>query len=212
MARKKLIEDRRERIVTTADQLFSYYGYEKTTLEDIARVIGISKASIYLEFNSKEDILLAVIRGFMEQQLKNMQQQAASSNAAPLLVLKNLLCEHFLAVYDRVTNQAHTPTNLALTSLRVKTEMRDLFLQFHSVIAILLERAAQRGEIQPQPNYPALAELIGKGLQACCPPYIAGGSRADVAELSESLLTLMLAGLQVSNPPIPASFIPVSSV
>lgn len=46
----------REQIVAAAEQHFSRYGYEKTTVSDLAKAIGFSKAYIYKFFDSKQGI------------------------------------------------------------------------------------------------------------------------------------------------------------
>jgi AcrR family transcriptional regulator len=46
----------REQIVEAAEAHFSHYGYEKTTVSDLARAIGFSKAYIYKFFDSKQAI------------------------------------------------------------------------------------------------------------------------------------------------------------
>lgn len=46
----------RDQIVTAATEHFSLYGYEKTTVSDLARAIGFSKAYIYKFFESKQAI------------------------------------------------------------------------------------------------------------------------------------------------------------
>ena len=46
----------REQIVEAAEEHFSHYGYEKTTVSDLARAIGFSKAYIYKFFDSKQGI------------------------------------------------------------------------------------------------------------------------------------------------------------
>jgi AcrR family transcriptional regulator len=46
----------RNQIVVAATQHFSHYGYEKTTVSDLAKVIGFSKAYIYKFFESKQAI------------------------------------------------------------------------------------------------------------------------------------------------------------
>ena len=46
----------REQIVEAAGQHFSRYGYSKTTVSDLAKAIGFSKAYIYKFFDSKEAI------------------------------------------------------------------------------------------------------------------------------------------------------------
>jgi AcrR family transcriptional regulator len=46
----------RDQIVEAAEEHFSHYGYEKTTVSDLARAIGFSKAYIYKFFDSKQAI------------------------------------------------------------------------------------------------------------------------------------------------------------
>ena len=46
----------RNQIVTAATDHFSRYGYEKTTVSDLAKSIGFSKAYIYKFFDSKQSI------------------------------------------------------------------------------------------------------------------------------------------------------------
>ncbi|MHA3050153.1 TetR/AcrR family transcriptional regulator [Acinetobacter sp. ANC 4639] len=46
----------RDQIVTAATEHFSRYGYEKTTVSDLAKTIGFSKAYIYKFFESKQAI------------------------------------------------------------------------------------------------------------------------------------------------------------
>ena len=46
----------REQIVAAAGEHFSHYGYEKTTVSDLAKAIGFSKAYIYKFFDSKQAI------------------------------------------------------------------------------------------------------------------------------------------------------------
>lgn len=48
--------DVRDQIVAAATEHFSLYGYEKTTVSDLAKAIGFSKAYIYKFFESKQAI------------------------------------------------------------------------------------------------------------------------------------------------------------
>lgn len=46
----------RDQIVEAATEHFSHYGYEKTTVSDLAKAVGFSKAYIYKFFDSKQAI------------------------------------------------------------------------------------------------------------------------------------------------------------
>ena len=49
-------EARKQNIFDAAADLFVHYGYDKTTVSDIARAAGVSKGAIYLHFASKDDL------------------------------------------------------------------------------------------------------------------------------------------------------------
>jgi AcrR family transcriptional regulator len=54
-------EEFRRKVIVTAGQIFSRYGFRKTTMEEIARELKMGKSSIYYYFASKEEIFEAVV-------------------------------------------------------------------------------------------------------------------------------------------------------
>lgn len=53
--------DRRARLLDAAEDLFVRWGFDKTSVDDMARESGISKGAVYLEFAGKDDVLRAVL-------------------------------------------------------------------------------------------------------------------------------------------------------
>ncbi|MBQ6333870.1 MAG: TetR/AcrR family transcriptional regulator [Erysipelotrichaceae bacterium] len=51
----------KEKILEEALSLFSQYGYDKTSMEQIAEAVGIKAPSLYKHYKGKEDILNALI-------------------------------------------------------------------------------------------------------------------------------------------------------
>jgi AcrR family transcriptional regulator len=54
-------EDREKRLLQAAGRLIAHYGYDKTTISDIAQEAGISKGAVYLHYKSKEALLDGLI-------------------------------------------------------------------------------------------------------------------------------------------------------
>jgi AcrR family transcriptional regulator len=55
-------EEREAHILGSAGDLIAHYGYDKTTVSDIAQQAGVSKGTIYLHFSSKEALFEALLR------------------------------------------------------------------------------------------------------------------------------------------------------
>ena len=56
----------RDQILRAAADLFRERGYRASTLDDIARRLGMSKASLYAYFRAKEEMLAAISRETIE--------------------------------------------------------------------------------------------------------------------------------------------------
>ena len=61
-------EEKRQEIVRAAAQLFVELGYERTSMSAISERVGGSKATLYSYFQSKEDLLRAVLAADVEEE------------------------------------------------------------------------------------------------------------------------------------------------
>lgn len=75
--------DVRNQIVEAAAEYFSHYGYEKTTVSDLAKAIGFSKAYIYKFFDSKQAIGEVICANRLSTIRAAIDEAAASTPAAP---------------------------------------------------------------------------------------------------------------------------------
>jgi len=72
----------RQQIVEAAEAHFSRYGYNKTTVSDLAKAIGFSKAYIYKFFDSKQAIGQAICAQTLERLLVQAQMAVAEGKTA----------------------------------------------------------------------------------------------------------------------------------
>ena len=62
-------------ILDAASKIFEKYGYQKTSMDDIAREAMIGKGTIYYYFSSKEDIFIAVLEKFLKEMIENITEK-----------------------------------------------------------------------------------------------------------------------------------------
>ena len=91
---KKMIKksEIRTKILNVAQEVFTKYGYGKTTMDDIAREMGKGKSSIYYYYTSKEDIFKAVIEKEL-QVMKTKLSEEISKTEDPREKLKVYVLE-----------------------------------------------------------------------------------------------------------------------
>lgn len=60
-------EQRKEKIIVAAIQLFNRYGFRKTTLEDIAREAGVGKATLYHYVEGKDELFTEMVERLFQR-------------------------------------------------------------------------------------------------------------------------------------------------
>jgi AcrR family transcriptional regulator len=73
----------RDQIVAAAVEHFSHYGYAKTTVSDLAKSIGFSKAYIYKFFESKQAIGEVICANCMQQIETEVSAAIAEASSSP---------------------------------------------------------------------------------------------------------------------------------
>lgn len=68
-----LAENRKNEIIDTALKLFAQEGYHSTTLDEVAKVIGVSKATLYYYFRSKEEIIKAILNRSLDRMKQTLE-------------------------------------------------------------------------------------------------------------------------------------------
>ncbi len=72
-------EERRNEILDAAEVLFLTKGYDKTTINDILRAIGIAKGTFYYYFTSKEAVLDAMVKRVVDAGVETARSIANDS-------------------------------------------------------------------------------------------------------------------------------------
>jgi AcrR family transcriptional regulator len=93
-------ESTRERILATAAALFQEKGYDGTSMNELARRVGITAAGLYWHFSSKEEILIEYLESVLLDLLH--ATGVASAQDDPLEALRTFVAAHVRFQLDRL--------------------------------------------------------------------------------------------------------------
>ena len=89
-------EERKNELIDIAEQLFIAHGYEQTAISDIVREANVSQGAFYYYFESKEDVLVAVIEkkiALMENDFLLIAERSDLDEAAKLnSMINSFIC------------------------------------------------------------------------------------------------------------------------
>jgi AcrR family transcriptional regulator len=185
--------DRKQQILSVAARLFRHYGLGKTTVADIAREAGVAVGTVYLEFESKDEIVGALSGACHASCLSKMRHAATSVGgfAERLRAVLDAKIGHFLTVGrdgehgkdlvhcgSRVVQQAHA-------AFRAEEE---------SLLVELLTVARAEGEFDVEDPVRA-ARVLVRLYSSFSPPYLYMDEEALTLDLLRATHELVLRGL-----------------
>ena len=150
-------EAAKTKIIETARKVFAQKGYHDTTMDDIAKEIGVSKGALYSYFKSKEDLL-------KELSLQNHQTLRDIINTAcKSRDLTQALEEVYIQMTEKYGGNMHTNFEiiaLAAHDTKTKRIIMEDFRRDIDTVQTFLEDKMKQGTMRTDVNARTLAELF----------------------------------------------------
>ncbi|MFD2515477.1 TetR/AcrR family transcriptional regulator [Pontibacter locisalis] len=160
--------DPKERIVREARKLFFAHGYSKVLMANIAKGLGMSKKTLYLYFEGKEELLNIVI-----EQYQNEVQGGVE------MIIKNEALnfpEKVSQVFQYVATKLHAINPVLVKDIKENSprswqmiqayKAEAAFLRFNS----LLDEGLQKGFVRKEVNRPLAVLLYASALETILNP------------------------------------------
>jgi TetR/AcrR family fatty acid metabolism transcriptional regulator len=212
MARQKSDEKRR-RILQAAVKVFAQRGYHRAKVAEIARHAAVADGTIYLYFRNKEDILVSLFNGVMDEHLQHAREELAAVQGAPARL--QAVARHHL----RVLGGNRDLAVVFQVELRQSTQFMERFTaswlqDYFALVGEVIVQGQQEGTLRPDlPRKLATKAFFG-ALDELVTSWIVGGKDYDLSRLAAPLVDLFLhgaaAGSGVPGPPALAAAAPAA--
>jgi len=140
------MDERREAVLKAAYEVFTSYGFRRTTMDDIARAAGMSRPTLYTHFRNKE----AIFRTFVETFLGAVTREAQQTIEARTNVAEGLEAFFHAAFIAPFRDLMATPHGMELAGVNAEL-CGDLterwFEDLEAILRAWLEKAAADGRL-----------------------------------------------------------------
>lgn len=172
--------DTKQRIQDAAKELFVAKGVQRTSLQDIADRLGITKPALYYHFGSREELVRSIVGPLIEDGERFLCDQEGRADSSPRDLLEGYFDFHFRHRADLVLLVAELTTLAELGLIDAMLAWRDRLgkLVFGS---------------EPTLHQSARAVIAFGGLQDCCLQF----PDTPYAELRDAVVAGALAALGV---------------
>ncbi|MBN2298261.1 MAG: TetR/AcrR family transcriptional regulator [Deltaproteobacteria bacterium] len=200
MAKKTSKTARKNKIIETALKIFAEKGFADATISEISKAAGVSDATVYEYFKTKEDLLFTIPEEITEEPAKDMEKI--------LPFLRGAECKLRAIVQGYMTLYEMNPNYTALVMLQLKTNRNFLKTKSYEKvrsIAQMLLRCIQEGidngtfhkDIDP---YLVRSMILGTIEHLCIRRHLLGAP-TNLVEHVDPLVDMILGGIRVQAQP-----------
>jgi len=181
---EELKEKRIQQILEAAERVFIRLGYEPATLKDIVEETGMSRGWIYLYFQTKDEIFLALMEKFDQgnfQAINDLLQN--SPKVWP--VIETILTEQKKDFPSITKSMAPALYEYFITGWRDENRRKHLSLRYKKAVDKLEEMmqiGVEKGEFVPTMPLPLLAKIIASHIEGIMVHAMAVGSEQSESE------------------------------
>lgn len=196
MPRPDVSEERIAQIIEAAVTAFARLGFDKTRMDDIAQEAGLSKGTLYLYFNSKDEIITAVLDQFLSEEMADF----AAHLADPLPVsekLRGLVLQMMADTEAMMSQYLSVWLEFYAVASRegvLRTKMQQFMQQFVSLFAALLQEGVDKGEFRPVAVQDVALVMMAQ-LEGFLLLWAVDPAAVNLMAAAETAVDLMLHGL-----------------
>lgn len=181
--RQALAEYHRGSILAAAERLFSEKGTEGTTMDDIAREAEYSKATLYVYFQSKEEIVSAILLNGLAM-LKKRIHQAIESHE-DWFEAYDAVCQAILDFYaENPTAYEAVMAGGGTAEGKSDQDVRRAIQEFCRELAEFLEKGKAAGAVTGEQNYTEVVMLFWASVSGMI--HMADSSEALLARMGKT--------------------------
>lgn len=188
--RDAITQLKRERIVAAAVDLFYHQGYVRTTLDQVAEALKVTKPFIYSHFRSKNELLAEICSRAIRLAHESLNR-ASTEEGTTAQRLKAVASDFMAAV---LSHQAHAVI-YSREEKELEPEDRDainrLRREFDRRLVALIEEGVAKGEFQVDDIH--LAALAIGGIIGWSQVWFRSGGRLNIQQVADGVGDLVLA-------------------
>jgi TetR/AcrR family transcriptional regulator, cholesterol catabolism regulator len=196
--REAVIQLKRERIVAAAIDLFYRQGYARTTLDQVAEALQVTKPFIYQYFTSKQDLLAEICSRAIKVS-HQVLDRAAAREGTPTARLKAIARDFMQTVLEHQANAVIYSQEEKELAPKDREAIRTLRRKFDHRLVALIQEGVDSGEFEVEDVQ--LAALAIGGIVGWSQVWFRSNGRLTREEASDRISSLVLAMVMARQAP-----------
>ncbi len=195
---EQMREATRQHILREAAHEFARLGFDQANINLIAEQAGIGKGTIYLYFENKRELFLAMLRAIAQKQLASVRSALATQGSLEIRF------EQLFRTFIFLAKEESDSFNVYMSALygvnrAFQAEATKLLRDELAVIALVLEESQNRGEIRVASVEATALLALSLTESYVLSSRVLGWSEHETAQQASQIAHQFLSGIKVSS-------------
>ncbi len=187
-------DEPRERILKVASKIFGKYGFQKTTMDEIARAAHKAKGSVYYYFPSKEDLFRAVVEQEISLIKSGLTRVIINGGDATTMIMDYMISR--MKLLKDAVNYHETLKSDFTSGFVALSDIRDEFFKFEvELLNAILEKGVAEHKFEIRDTH-ATANVIILAMKAIEIPFYLQNKISQYEQTIVELLEILIRGLE----------------
>lgn len=193
--RKKKGGDKRDRILKAAVKVFARNGFHGTRVSDVARAAGVADGTIYLYFDSKDEVLVSLFEDRVEKLIAYVNEELPRLPSAPARL--RAIIEMQLGLLEGERDLAEVITVIMRQSTQLLKEYAaPPFGVYLDAIAKIVAEGQAAGDFRADVSPPIVARTVFGALDGLALTWALGkAEQGALARAAGQVADILLRGL-----------------
>ncbi|HEY9683953.1 MAG TPA: TetR/AcrR family transcriptional regulator [Oculatellaceae cyanobacterium] len=192
--RAKKREATKQDILQAAARLFAARGFDATSVEDISEAADVAKGTFYYNFQSKEDVVIALRISADDDAVARAQSALIAGKTDSLTILERLICEATQWSEDN-PELARVFFTRGFEVMHRSFEKEKSIPRLPAVLPDLIAAAQRSGELRPDVPAALLAEAIMHIFITTQASWVAKGQSGSVVDQVRTMFKVLVEGI-----------------
>ena len=189
--------DVRQKILDAAEQRLWHYGFKKTTIDEIASDAGVGKGTVYLYFDGKEEIGLAIVAEYKKRSLQELKNIALVAQKTPEQKLTEMLQYPILHAHQSCRESPAMLEMIVAIKPHIRLHIQPQQEEEYRLLAAVLEEGNQSG-VFDIPDTLGTARTLKMMTHGFLPPYPSVSEPDEMLSEIAGMVALTVRGLRKS--------------
>ena len=185
-------------IIEAASKRIDQFGIQELTIKKLAADVGVSEAALYRHYNSKNEILHALLKYFIEEMNKRINDILANNTLQPADLLTEIFTSQLLifvqkpAIVSVIFSEGIFQFNKELS-----TTLSDMIDVMHKHIEDIIKEGQSNGSFRKNVGHSILTTMIMGTMRITVLKWKLSGHKSDLIQDGKLVLSGILKMIKI---------------